>query len=214
MVEHDDDVGRCSICSTSSGVTDNTIVMYSTDNGAEEMTWPDGGTTPFRGEKNTTFEGGFRVPCLCALARGDRAGNRQQRHRSARGLPATLLAAAGQPDITEQLLDGLEVGDQTYKVHIDGYNFMPYWSGEDDDVAAARSSSTGPTTATWRRCATTTGRSTSWSSARKGSMSGRSRSRPSALPKLMNLRADPFEDADTIARTTHGWLVECVSMPT
>ena len=78
MVEHDGDVGRMLDLLDELGVTNNTIVMYSTDNGAEEMTWPDGGTTPFRGEKNTNLEGGFRVPLPVQLAGGDRAGDDQQ----------------------------------------------------------------------------------------------------------------------------------------
>jgi arylsulfatase len=135
MVEYDADVGRLLDLLDELGLTDNTIVMYSTDNGAEEMTWPDGGTTPFRGEKNTTFDGGFRVPCLWrwpGVIEPGRISNAIGAHEDC--LP-TLLAAAGQPDITQQLLDGLEVGDRTYKVHLDGYNFMPYWQGQADTPA-------------------------------------------------------------------------------
>ena len=132
MVEHDGHVGRMLDLLDELGVTDNTIVMYSTDNGAEEMTWPDGGTTPFRGEKDTTFDGGFRVPCLWRWPGVIEPGTISNDIGSHEDCLPTFLAAAGQPDITQQLLDGLEVGDRTYKVHIDGYNFMPYWAGEDD----------------------------------------------------------------------------------
>ena len=195
MVEHDADVGRMLDLLDELGVTDNTIVMYSTDNGAEEMTWPDGGTTPFRGEKNTTFDGGFRVPCLWrwpgVIAPGT-ISNAIGAHEDC--LP-TLLAAAGQPDITQQLLDGLEVGDRTYKVHIDGYNFMPNWSGEDEagprreffywtddgDLAALRYNN-------WK-IHFLEQRAEGLDVWQEPFVALR-------FPKLMNLRSDPFEDAD------------------
>jgi arylsulfatase A-like enzyme len=195
MVEHDADVGRMLDLLDELGVTNNTIVMYSTDNGAEEMTWPDGGTTPFRGEKNTTFDGGFRVPCLWRWPGVIEPGTISNVIGSHEDCLPTLLAAAGQPDITQQLLDGLEVGDRTYKVHIDGYNFMPYWAGEDDasprqeffywtddgDLAALRYNN-------WK-IHFMEQRAEGLDVWQEPFVSLR-------FPKLMNLRADPFEDAD------------------
>jgi arylsulfatase len=104
--------------------------MYSTDNGAEVLSWPDGGATPFRGEKDTNWEGGWRVPALIrwpgVLAPGT-VSNAIHAHNDM--LP-TLLAAAGEPDIVDKLKRGHRAGAKTFKVHIDGYNLLPYWKGE------------------------------------------------------------------------------------
>ena len=176
MVEHDAHVGGMLDLLDELGVTDNTIVMYSTDNGAEEMTWPDGGTTPFRGEKDTTWEGGFRVPCLFRWPGVIAPGTVSNAIGSHEDCLPTFLAAAGQPDITEQLLRGLEVGDMTYQGAPRRVQLHAVLGGRGRSRRRGRSSSTGPMTATWRRCASITGRSTSSSSAPKGSTSGRSRS--------------------------------------
>ena len=206
MVEHDADVGRMLDLLDELGVTDNTIVMYSTDNGAEEMTWPDGGTTPFRGEKNTTFDGGFRVPCLWRWPGVIEPGTISNDIGSHEDCLPTLLAAAGQPDITQQLLDGLEVGDRTYKVHIDGYNFMPYWAGEadasprqeffywtdDGDLAALRYNN-------WK-IHFMEQRAEGLDVWQEPFVSLR-------FPKLMNVRADPFEDADIHSSLYPEWRI-------
>lgn len=116
------------------GITDNTIVMYSTDNGAEAMTWPDGGTMPFRGEKNTTWEGGFRVPMMVRWPGNIAANQVSNEIISQQDWLPTLLAAAGNPNVKEELLAGTSVNGRTYKVHVDGYNFLPYLTGEADDA--------------------------------------------------------------------------------
>ena len=112
------------------GIADNTIVMYSTDNGAETFTWPDGGTTPFRGEKNTTWEGGFRVPMMVRWPGKIDPGQVSNEIISMEDWMPTLLAAAGDSDIKNKLLQGHNAGGKTFKVHLDGYNMLPYFTGQ------------------------------------------------------------------------------------
>jgi arylsulfatase len=104
--------------------------MYSTDNGAEELSWPDGGTTPFRGEKDTNWDGGWRVPCAIRWPGVIKPGTVSNDVFSHQDMLPTLLAAAGEPDIAAKLMKGHTVGKSTYKVHIDGFNLLPYWKGE------------------------------------------------------------------------------------
>jgi arylsulfatase A-like enzyme len=133
MVEHDKTVGRVLAKLEELGIVDNTIVMYSTDNGAEKFTWPDGGTTPFAGEKGTTWEGGFRVPCVIRWPGVIEPGTISNDIHSHEDMMPTLLAAAGVPDVKEKLLTGYQAGDKNFKVHLDGYNLMPLWKGEVDE---------------------------------------------------------------------------------
>ena len=130
MVEHDDQVGQLLKKLDDLGLTSNTIVIYSTDNGAEIMTWPDGGIIPFRGEKNTNWEGGYRVPMMVRWPGHIQPGQVSNAIISQEDWLPTLLAAAGEPDIKEKLLAGDKVGDKTFKVHLDGYNFLPYLTGQ------------------------------------------------------------------------------------
>ena len=128
MVEHDGHVGQMLDLLDEMGIADNTIVMWSTDNGAEVFTWPDGGTTPFRGEKATTWEGGFRVPAVVRWPGKFPAGkivNGIVHHMD--WLP-TLLAAAGEPEIKEKLLDGHRADRKKFNVHLDGYDMLDYFS--------------------------------------------------------------------------------------
>jgi arylsulfatase len=130
MVEHDNDVGLLLAKLKELGLEDNTIVMYSSDNGAEFFNWPDGGSTMYRGEKNTQWEGGFRVPAMIrwpGVIKPDTIINDMCAHED---MTPTLLAAAGDPNVGEELLKGKTIGDMTYKVHLDGYNMMPFWKGE------------------------------------------------------------------------------------
>ena len=132
MVEHDGHVGQLLDLLDELGITENTVVMYSTDNGAEAMSWPDGGTLPFKGEKNTTWEGGFRVPMMVrwpAQIEPDQVSNEIISQQD--WLP-TLLAAAGDTDVKEELLSGTEIGGRSYKVHLDGYDFLPYLTGQEE----------------------------------------------------------------------------------
>jgi arylsulfatase A-like enzyme len=151
MVEHDGHVGLLLAKLKKLGLDENTIIMYSSDNGAETFTWPDGGTTMFRGEKNTQWEGGYRVPTLIKWPGTIAPGTIVNDIAAHEDMLATLLAAAGDPTVKEDLLKGRKIGDMTYKVHLDGYNLIPalkgqaewprkdfiYWT-DDGSVAALR----------------------------------------------------------------------------
>jgi arylsulfatase len=130
MQELDDNVGVMLKKLDDLGIADNTIVIFSSDNGAEVMSWPDGGTTPFRGEKNTNWEGGYRVPLLIRWPGVIKPGMEVNDIAAHEDWLPTLLAGAGVPEVKEKLLAGYQAGDSTYKVHLDGYNLMPYLKGE------------------------------------------------------------------------------------
>jgi len=130
MVEHDKAIGRVLARLEELGIYDNTMIMYSTDNGAEKFTWPDGGTTPFAGEKGTTWEGGFRVPCAIKWTGVIEPGTIYNDIFSHEDMLPTILAAAGVPDVKEKLLTGYQAGDKSFKLHLDGYNLMPFFKGE------------------------------------------------------------------------------------
>jgi arylsulfatase len=135
MIEHDEQVGALLKKLEDLGVADNTIVIYTTDNGNELLFWPDGGYAPYRGEKGTTWEGGVRVPLLIRWTGkipARRVGNGVQSHED---LYVTLAAIAGMPDLKERFLTGVKMGDMTYKVHLDGYNNLDYWSGKTEKSA-------------------------------------------------------------------------------
>ncbi len=133
MVEHDAQVGQILDKLDQLGLADNTIVMYSTDNGAEKFSWPDGGTSPFRGEKNENWEGGYRVPCVMRWPGVIKPGTVDNNIYSHEDMLPTILAAAGVPDVKEQLLTGMKVGDKTFKVHLDGYNITDSLAGKAPD---------------------------------------------------------------------------------
>lgn len=130
MVEHDGFVGGVLKKLDDLGIADNTIVVYSTDNGAETASWPDGGTTPFHGEKGTTWEGGFRVPLLVRWPGVIKPGSVDNNIISQEDWMPTLLAAAGEPEIVEKLKQGYKANGKEFKVHADGYNFLPYFKGD------------------------------------------------------------------------------------
>jgi arylsulfatase A-like enzyme len=132
-MEHDGMVGQLLDKLHELGLDENTIVMYSTDNGAEEMSWPDGGTTPFRGEKNTNWEGGYRVPAAIRWPGVIKPGTVSNEIYAHEDMLPTLLAAAGVPDVKEQLLKGMKVGNKTFKVHLDGYNITDSLAGKAPD---------------------------------------------------------------------------------
>jgi arylsulfatase len=205
MVEHDGHVGQLLKKLDDLGITQNTIVIYSTDNGAEVMTWPDGGTTPFRGEKATAWEGGFRVPCMIRWPGRIQAGQVLNDIFSHQDWLPTLLAAAGEPQIKEKLLAGHRAGRRDYKVHLDGYNQLPLLTGsgpgarremfyftDDGDLAALRYDNwklhfmiqEHHGLEVWERSFTTL-----------------------RLPMLFNLRSDPFERA-TESMNYGRWRVE------
>jgi arylsulfatase A-like enzyme len=136
MIEHDEQIGVLLKKLKDLGVDDNTIVIYTTDNGNELFGWPDGGYAPFRGEKGTTWEGGVRVPCLIKWPGKIAPGSVSNGIQSHEDLFATLCAAAGMPNIKEELLKGHKAANgTTYKVHLDGYNNMDHWTGKSDKSA-------------------------------------------------------------------------------
>jgi arylsulfatase len=132
MAEHDGHVGELLDLLDELGIDENTIVYYSTDNGAETFTWPDGGMTPFRGEKNTNWEGGYRVPAALRWPGVIEPGTVTNEIWSQMDFLPTVMAAVGEPDVKENLKAGHMVGGTEYKVHLDGYNFLPYFQGEAD----------------------------------------------------------------------------------
>lgn len=151
MVEHDGHVGQLLDKLKELGLDENTIVVYTTDNGAETFTWPDGGTTMFRGEKNTNWEGGYRVPAMMKWPGVVKPGTVVNNIGAHEDLFDTFAEAGGAKDIKEKLLKGTKIGDREYKVHLDGYNLKPalegkaawprkdfiYWT-DDGSVAAVR----------------------------------------------------------------------------
>src|SRR5215510_10763098 len=130
MVEHDGMVGVLLKKLDDLGIADNTLVMWSTDNGAEVFSWPDGGTTPFRSEKDTNWEGGWRVPCVIRWPGVIKPGTVSSEVCAHEDMLPTILAAAGDPNIVEECLKGHKAGDKSFKVHLDGYNLIPAFKGE------------------------------------------------------------------------------------
>jgi arylsulfatase A-like enzyme len=130
MMELDWEVGELLKKLDDLGIADNTIVLFTSDNGPEIFTWPDGGNQPFRGEKGVTYEGGFRVPMLAKWPGVIKPGTIVNDIMANEDWLPTLLAAAGDPDMKDKLLKGIQVGDKSFKTHLDGYNFMPYFKGE------------------------------------------------------------------------------------
>ena len=130
MVEHDDTIGLFLDKLEELGIDDNTIVVYSTDNGAEKFSWPDGGISPFHGEKGTTFEGGFRVPQVVRWPGVIKPGTIYNDIISHEDWLPTLLAAAGVPDVVEKCKSGYQANGKKWKVHLDGHNFLPYFKGD------------------------------------------------------------------------------------
>jgi arylsulfatase len=129
MVTHDEQIGQMLDKLDELGIADDTIVMYSTDNGPENDTWPDGANSPFRSQKNTNYEGGWRVPTLMRWPGKIKPGTVLNGIGSHIDMFPTLLAIAGDPNVTEKLLNGCKVGDKNFKVHLDGHNMVPYLTG-------------------------------------------------------------------------------------
>jgi arylsulfatase A-like enzyme len=135
MIDHDKTVGQLLHILDELGIAEDTIVFYSTDNGPHRNSWPDGGMTPFRSEKNTNWEGAFRVPGFVRWPSKIKAGSVCNQLISHMDWLPTILAAAGEPEIKEKLLKGHQAGAKTFKVHLDGYNQLPYLTGETDKGA-------------------------------------------------------------------------------
>jgi arylsulfatase A-like enzyme len=210
MVEHDGQVGQLLAKLRELGLDDNTIIMYSSDNGSESFSWPDGGTTMFRGEKNTQWEGGYRVPCLIRWPGLIQPGTIINEVGAHEDMLPTLLAAVGDTTVKEDLLKGRKIGDSTYKVHLDGYNLLPalkgdsgwprrefiYWT-DDGNVAALRYGNWQVTFLVQRA---------------HGLHVWLEPFVPLRAPMLANLRMDPFEIAHEIGMDYDRWFLEHMFM--
>src|SRR4051794_7889200 len=206
MVAHDENIGRVLNKLDELGIADDTIVMYSTDNGPHYNSWPDGGITPFRSEKNTNWEGGWRVPVFVRWPGKIQPGTVLNDLASHQDWLPTLLAAAGDPDITAKLREGHRVENRTYRVHIDGYNLLPYLTGEakesprksffyisdDGDVLAIRIGD-------WKVVL--------MEQRAKQLMCWFEPFVKLRAPKMFNLRRDPFERADENSNTYWDWVI-------
>src|SRR5262252_4851929 len=208
MIDHDKHVGELLNLLDELGITNDTLFFYSTDNGPHMNTWPDAGMTPFRNEKDTNWEGAFRVPEMVRWPGKIPAGvvsNEIIQHHD--WLP-TFLAAAGVPDVVEKLKAGHTIGDTTYKVHIDGFNLLPYFTGEvdksprqgfiyfsdDGDVLGIRVDNWKIVFMEQRLQGTLQLWAEPFVALR--------------LPKLFNLRTDPFERADITSNTYWDWVID------
>jgi arylsulfatase A-like enzyme len=208
MIDHDQHVGVLLDKLEELGIADDTIVLYGTDNGPHMNSWPDGAMTPFRSEKNTNWEGAFRVPALVRWPGRIAPGTVSNEIVSHLDWLPTFLAAAGEPDIKNKLLGGHQAGDKAFRVHLDGYDLLPYLTGEadksprpgffyfsdDGDLTAVRYDN-------WKQVfmeQRVTGTLQVWAE-------------PFTLlrvPKLFNLRTDPYERADTTSNTYWDWLLD------
>jgi arylsulfatase A-like enzyme len=189
MMEHDYDVGLLLQKLDDLKIADNTIVIYTTDNGAQTFTWADGGMIPFRGFKGTTWEGSFRVPTLVRWPGKIKPGSIETGMFSAMDWLPTLVAAAGVPDVKEQLLKGYKAGDQTFKVHLDGYNQMELLQGNGKSKREEFfyfSDASTLNALRWRDWKIHFTVMEDW-------ISGKI-TKPT-LPKMVNLKQDPFERA-------------------
>jgi arylsulfatase len=206
MVEHDAMVGQLLDKLEELGLADDTIVMYSTDNGAEKFTWPDGGQSPFRGEKNTNWEGGYRVPCAIRWPGAIKPGTVLNDVFAHEDMLPTLLAAAGDPDVKEKLRNGMKVGGKTFKVHLDGYDIT--------DALARRSPSPRHEFFYFNDDGSLVGlRYDQWKivfaeQREHGLNVWQEPFVALRLPKLFNLRSDPFETADHEGMDYERWRVE------
>jgi arylsulfatase A-like enzyme len=206
MIDHDKTVGEMLDKLDALGIAEDTIVFYSTDNGPHMNTWPDGGMTPFRSEKNTNWEGAFRVPGIVRWPGKIKAGSVSNEMISHMDWLPTFLAAAGDPHVTEKLLTGHQAAGKTFKVHLDGFNQLPFLSGETDKSPRDEFfyfSDDGDLLAM---------RYDNWKI-----VFGEQRLRGTMqlwaepfvtlrVPKMFNLRTDPFEFADITSNTYWDWL--------
>ena len=207
MVAHDELVGEMLDQLDELGIADNTIVFYSTDNGVHYNTWPDAGITPFRSEKNSNWEGAYRVPAMVRWPGKIAPGRVSNEIMSHLDWMPTLVAAAGDPDLKQDLLKGKRVGSKQSKLHLDGYNFLPYLTGEVEtgprqvfvyhndggmpvclrmgDWKLVYAENRAQTMALWAEPEVTL-----------------------RLPKIFNLRRDPFERADHNSNTYWDWVID------
>jgi arylsulfatase A-like enzyme len=208
MIDHDKHVGKLLDLLDQLGITDNTLVIYSTDNGPHMNSWPDAAMTPFRSEKDTNWEGAFRVPCVARWPGVIQPGTVCNEIVSHMDWLPTFLAAAGEPAIAEKLKKGHRMGNKTFKVHLDGYNLMPLLSGrekksprpgfiyfsDDGDLTAVRYDNFKLVFMEQRAIGTLRVWAEPFTRLR--------------LPKIFNLRLDPYERADITSNTYYDWLLD------
>jgi arylsulfatase len=208
MIEHDAHVGKLLKALDDLGIADDTIVLYTTDNGPHKNTWPDGGTSPFRNEKNSNWEGAFRVPCLVRWPGHIKPGTVCNELFSSLDWAPTLLAAAGEPDVKGKMLKGYDAAGKNFKLHLDGFNQLPLLTGQTDksarkaffyfnddgDLVAIRFDN-------WKAVfmeQRAPGTLRVWAEPFT----------PLRVPKLYDLHADPYEQADVTSNTYYEWLLE------
>jgi arylsulfatase len=210
MIDHDKHVGQLLKLLDDLGIADNTFVMYSTDNGPHMNSWPDSGMTPFRNEKNSNWEGAFRVPCMVRWPGKIKAGSISNEIVSHLDWLPTFLAMAGEPNITDKLLKGHKAGKKTFKVHLDGYNQLPYLTGkephsprkeffyfsDDGDLVGLRYDNWKAVFAQQRSQGTMLVWSEEFTRTR--------------IPWLFNLRTDPYERATITSNTYWDWYFDHV----
>ncbi|WNM64225.1 arylsulfatase [Candidatus Nitrospira neomarina] len=210
MIDHDKNVGQVLNKLDELGIADNTIVMYGTDNGPHMNSWPDSGMTPFRNEKNSNWEGAYRVPAMVRWPGKIKAGSISNEVMSHMDWMPTLLAAAGDPDIKGKLLKGHKAGEKNFKVHLDGYNFLPFLTGQekkgprqeyfyfsdDGNLTGLRYDNWKVVFAEQRQRGTLQIWFEPFTQLR--------------APKLFNLRMDPYERADVTSNTYWDWLIDHV----
>jgi arylsulfatase len=208
MIDHDKHVGRMLDLLDELGIADNTFVMYSTDNGPHINAWPDAGMTPFRSEKNTNWEGAYRVPCLVRWPGKIAAGSVSNEVVSHLDWLPTLLAIAGESDIVGKCKQGHQAGSKTFNVCLDGFNLMPYLTGEvktsprpgffyfsdDGDLTALRYDNWKVVFMEQRAAGTLLIWAEPFTTLR--------------IPKLYNLRTDPYERADITSNSYYDWFLE------
>jgi arylsulfatase len=210
MIDHDKNVGTILKALDDLGIAGNTFVMYSTDNGPHMNSWPDAAMTPFRNEKNSNWEGAYRVPAMVRWPGHIKPGTVSSELVASHDWFPTLLAMAGDANVKEELLKGYKVGDMTYKVHLDGDNLVPYLTGQvekspresfiyindDQQVTALRYDN-------WKFVfleQQATGTLRIWANPFT----------PLRVPKIFNLRTDPYERADITSNTYYDWLMDHV----
>ncbi len=209
MIDHDKNVGTVLAKLEELGIEDNTIVIYSTDNGPHMNSWPDAAMTPFRNEKNSNWEGAFRVPAMVRWPGKIKPGSVSNEIVSHLDWMPTLLAAAGVPDIKEKLLNGYKVGNMTYKVHLDGYNLLPYLTGAEQKSPRKEFfyfSDDGDLTAL---------RYDNWKFVFAGAAGaghaaglGRAIHAPSSAAESSICGLDPYERANITSNTYYDWLLD------
>ena len=207
MVAHDENIGKMLDQLDKLGVADNTLVMYSTDNGVHFNTWPDAGITPFRSEKNTNYEGAYRVPAMVRWPGKIKAGSVSNEIMAHLDWMPTLAAAAGDNNLKKDMLKGKRFGTKSAKIHLDGYNFLPYMTGQAEkgprevfhylndegfpvgvrigDWKLVYAENRGKTFALWAEPFTML-----------------------RMPKIFNLRRDPFEKAEHNSNSYYDWEID------